>query len=258
MNRITVENKENGIAVLTMNKGRVNTMDLDFMEEMCLALEDLEYNSNIRGLIITSALSDYFSFGAALNEFYQVDKERLKIFIRRKQEFNLRLWGCRLTTIALVNGIAQREGFALAMGCDYRIGTSQDLNLTLNYTSTGLLAGSEFNLLQKKLSFETLSRLEFPETLTNNLDFIQTGILHEINTTEPMQRAFDVMNQLLTRPDNIVAKQKLSMIRPALNTIQDTRLEEISDTVARIMKTSTQAHLETYIQKMQISGECIK
>lgn len=51
---ITVEQKDNGVAELTMHREPSNSWNLEFLEEFCLALEDLENNRDCRGVIIGS------------------------------------------------------------------------------------------------------------------------------------------------------------------------------------------------------------
>lgn len=51
---ITVEQKDNGVAELTMHREPSNSWNLEFLEEFCLTLEDLENNRDCRGVIIGS------------------------------------------------------------------------------------------------------------------------------------------------------------------------------------------------------------
>jgi enoyl-CoA hydratase/carnithine racemase len=161
----------------------------------------------------------------------------------------LRLWGSRLTTIAVINGKAQREGLILAMGCDYRIGTADNLDLKLNYTAMGLIPGCDYGLLNCKLSLDQIARLDFPEGLTSGLDLIQAGILHEVNTQDAMTRAMQVMQQLLTRSDNAVANQKFEMFGSAIEQYQQLRVGDARETVARISKSDTQNCLADHLRK---------
>lgn len=53
-NSISIEKKDDGIAELMMHREPSNSWSLEFLEEFCLALEDLEHDRDCRGLIIGS------------------------------------------------------------------------------------------------------------------------------------------------------------------------------------------------------------
>ncbi|KAK3588949.1 hypothetical protein CHS0354_043118 [Potamilus streckersoni] len=134
---VTMDDKT-GIAEMSLNRPPVNSLSLEFMTEINIALEKLEHEKFCRGVIITSAIPKIFSAGLDILEMYQPKPERLSEFWKTLQDMWLLLFGSRLTTIAAINGHSPAGGALVAMSCDYRI-MAPGFNIGLNETQLGIV-----------------------------------------------------------------------------------------------------------------------
>jgi 3,2-trans-enoyl-CoA isomerase len=75
-------NRINDVACLTLNRGKVNALNGDVIDEMRNALQNLENDSNVRAVIITGE-NKFFSFGFDVPEFYSYSKEEFSDFLTR-------------------------------------------------------------------------------------------------------------------------------------------------------------------------------
>ena len=74
---VSVEN-ETGIAIVSLNKPPVNSLGLEFMQDIISAIDSVEKEA--KGLILTSSNKSIFCAGLDLNEMYKPDETRLRDF----------------------------------------------------------------------------------------------------------------------------------------------------------------------------------
>ena len=70
--------KENGLAIVSLNKPPVNSLGLEFMQDIITAIDTVEKDA--KGLILTSSNKSIFSAGLDLKEMYKPDETRLREF----------------------------------------------------------------------------------------------------------------------------------------------------------------------------------
>ncbi|XP_059616498.1 enoyl-CoA delta isomerase 1, mitochondrial-like [Phlebotomus argentipes] len=139
--RTQVDDKT-GIAVVTMNRPPVNSLNLDLLRELSSALDDVEKNKSA-GLILSSSSDTVFCAGLDIMEMYKPDPERLKDFWTAVQDVWLKLFGSPFPTAAAINGHAPAGGCLLAMCCEYRV-MRPNFTIGLNETQLGIVAPSWF------------------------------------------------------------------------------------------------------------------
>ena len=123
---ISIERHPGGIAVVTMAREPVNSMNLDVWRQLSAALEELEADPAIRGVIWRSGLvKDVFTAGNDLLELYapKTSLARYEEFWVLQNQFLARLYRSPLVTMAAIRGAAPAGGCCLALCCDYRLMT---------------------------------------------------------------------------------------------------------------------------------------
>ena len=68
--------KENGLAIVSLNKPPVNSLGLEFMQDIITAIDTVEKDA--KGLILTSSNKSIFCAGLDLKEMYKPDETRLR------------------------------------------------------------------------------------------------------------------------------------------------------------------------------------
>jgi len=118
---LTLEIQGN-IAVLTINRPQVrNALNDATIEELALALGQIEAAPALRALIVTGSGDKAFVAGADINELKVRDMILGRIITRRRQEVFTRLEELHIPSIAAINGFAMGAGLELAMACTLRI-----------------------------------------------------------------------------------------------------------------------------------------
>ncbi|MEG0475969.1 MAG: enoyl-CoA hydratase-related protein, partial [Carnobacterium sp.] len=121
-NTLTLEKAE-GIATLTINRPKMlNALSQEVLEEVSVALDEVEKDGAIRVLIVTGSGTKAFVAGADIKEMKEKNAVEGTIFSSLGNAVFSKLEQLRQPTIAAVNGFALGGGCELALACDIRIG----------------------------------------------------------------------------------------------------------------------------------------
>ena len=72
--------KRDGIATLTLARGKVNAMNGPVVDEIRASLKSLEHDPEVRSVVLTGA-GKFFSFGFDVPEFLSFDKAQFTQFL---------------------------------------------------------------------------------------------------------------------------------------------------------------------------------
>ncbi len=139
-NNILLE-KENGIAILTINRSDVlNALDAETLQEIGMAMDQLDNDYEVRVVIVTGAGNKAFVAGADILFMQKLRPLEAKKFSRLGQTVFSKIENLSKPVIAAVNGFALGGGCELAMACDIRI-ASENAKLGQPEVSLGINAG---------------------------------------------------------------------------------------------------------------------
>ncbi|QJR79864.1 fatty acid oxidation complex subunit alpha FadJ [Alteromonas pelagimontana] len=142
----TLTKQDSGIAVLTMDVPgeSMNTLKAAFKEEITAMLDDIEADSSIKGVILTSGKPSSFVAGADISMLSncQTEEDARALAAGGQAVFD-RIEKMRATFVAAIHGAALGGGLELALACHYRVCTdSSKTQLGLPEVQLGLLPGS--------------------------------------------------------------------------------------------------------------------
>jgi len=122
MNKVIEVQKENGYAIVTINKPPVNALGEQVASELLDAFTLIENDGEVRSVILTGAGDKFFMAGADIKEFpsWLGNPEMINQVKFNHQLFN-KIEKLRKPTIALLNGLTLGGGCELALSCDFRI-----------------------------------------------------------------------------------------------------------------------------------------
>lgn len=135
------------VAIITLNDPPANTWTLDSLNEFRKLLERLGDDDSVWALVIMSASERFFSAGADLKQFADVDSYQASTMAKAFGAAFETLSAFNGLTVAALNGWAMGGGLELALACDLRV-ADKDTTLALPETGVGLLpcAGGTQNL----------------------------------------------------------------------------------------------------------------
>ncbi|SEA66488.1 3-hydroxyacyl-CoA dehydrogenase / enoyl-CoA hydratase / 3-hydroxybutyryl-CoA epimerase / enoyl-CoA isomerase [Alkalimonas amylolytica] len=199
--RITVEKLADGIAKFTFNaEGSVNKFDQQTLADCKAALEQLQQDKSVTGVLFTSG-KDNFIVGADITEFlpiFQRDEQELIPWIKQASDVFDLCEDLPVPTVVAISGFALGGGCEWTLACDYRVGDSST-KIGLPEVKLGLMPG-----------FGGTVRLPRIIGADNAMEWITTG--KDRNAVKAQQEG---LIDAVTTPDKLETVA-LSMLKDAI------------------------------------------
>ncbi|BDX06215.1 fatty acid oxidation complex subunit alpha FadJ [Planctobacterium marinum] len=142
----TLEKFDDGIAVLTMDVPgeSMNTLKAEFGEQITSMLDDIEKDTEIKGVVLASGKPSSFVAGADITMLAACKTaEEAEALSKGGQQVFDRMENFRVPFVAAIHGPALGGGLELALACHYRVCTdSPKTQLGVPEVQLGLLPGS--------------------------------------------------------------------------------------------------------------------
>jgi len=133
--RLTISDR---LAVLTLDRGRSNPINLEMIAELTAAIKDLEQNDDVAGVILTGK-ENFFSSGVDLIEVYDYDEQKIKQFWVDLLNLQAVLFSFKKPLVAAISGHSPAGGCVLAICCDYRVMAQEKFIIGLNEIPVGVI-----------------------------------------------------------------------------------------------------------------------
>ncbi len=137
------QNIQGGIAEVRLERGKVNALNEQVVDELSGCFRDLADDSRVRGILLTGT-GKFFSFGFDVPEFMGVSKEAFARYVEKFTALYRDLFAHPKPVVAAINGHAVAGGCMLATACDARVMARETAKIGLNEIGFGssLFAGS--------------------------------------------------------------------------------------------------------------------
>jgi len=188
---ISRETGDDQICVLTFDRpdSGANIFDAATLDELNEHLDDVEKDTLIRGLIITSAKKSIFVAGADLKTLLQAAKTgEMRGFIERGQQVFNRLTNLRIPTVAAIHGASAGGGYEVALACDYRVASDDPATrIGLPETGLGLLpAWGDCTRLPRLIGAEQAAEVILKGKLYSAQEALNVGLVDEIASRDQL------------------------------------------------------------------------
>jgi len=248
--------KENGLAIVSLNKPPVNSLGLEFMQDIITAIDTVEKDA--KGLILTSSNKSIFCAGLDLKEMYKPDETRLREFWSTLQELWLRMYGCKIPSAAAINGHSPAGGALLATCCDYRVMVaSEKATIGLNEAKFGLIAPFWFmdsfrNVIgQREAEFALLNG-----KLYSVADAKSVGLIDKI--VDDKEAAIAVCTKTIKDMNKCVPRAwtmtKLAMREAPIARLKSQRGQDVDNFVELVMEEGMQKYLDAYMTSLKTAA----
>lgn len=128
--------KEDGLATVSICRGKVNAFNEQTIEEIGSCLKGLETDESTRAIILRGT-GKFFSFGFDIPEFLSYSKEEFSGYLTKFAALYTRIFLFPKPIVAALNGHTIAGGCMLAIACDYRIMVCGKARISLNEISFG-------------------------------------------------------------------------------------------------------------------------
>lgn len=167
---------EDGVAVLTMDDGKVNALTVEVFAALDVALDACADDA----AVVLCGRDGVFSAGLdrALLAGEPADLQRLAVALTRT---TMRLWTEPRPVVAAATGHAIAAGTILALACDHVVAAVGDFRWGLNETAIGLVLPEwVVDLARSNLRADRLEGLVLPGQLVDAREALEVGFVDEL------------------------------------------------------------------------------
>ena len=214
--RVLVNIKENGIAVVTLNRSeKMNAIDQDMFKAITATGESLKKNRAVKAVVIHGDGAG-FCAGLDLSNFSEDAPEVLALgsdeIGKAPNMYQQVAWVWKevpVPVIAAVHGVCFGGGLQIALGADMRY-VHQDTKLSIMESKWGLIpdmAGTQ--ILRGLCRVDVAKELTFTGRVFNGEQAVQYGIATEV-ANDPLAKAMAVAESIVAlSPDAMVYAKQL-------------------------------------------------
>ncbi len=140
-NNVLLREERDGTCLLTLNRpGSMNSLNFELLYAIRDEIDELQYRSDIRTVIITGAGGKAFCAGADLKERASLSQDEVKKFILTIRNLLTSIQYLNKPVISAINGIALGGGTEIALASDIRI-ASESAAMGLTETRLAIIPG---------------------------------------------------------------------------------------------------------------------
>ncbi len=170
----------NKLAVITLNRGRSNPINLEMVSELISAVKELEADEEVEGLIITGK-EGFFSAGIDLIEVYHYNEQQSKDFWTNFLLMQATLVNFKKPYVAAITGHSPAGGCIIALCADYRVMSKGSFIIGLNEIPVGIIIPEiVFHLYAFWLGKRKAYQYLLEGKLLNVEEALQNGLVDEV------------------------------------------------------------------------------
>lgn len=172
--------KSEGIATLILNRGKVNAINGEVVDQLKGHLQALEMDREVKAIILTGS-GKFFSFGFDIPEFLSFSREQFKIYLQKFTGLYTTLFRYPKPVVAALNGHTIAGGCMLALACDQRVMVTGKARIALNEIGFGasLLAGATEMLRFAVGNYHAIQVL-YSGALYSAEEALDLGLVHQV------------------------------------------------------------------------------
>jgi Delta3-Delta2-enoyl-CoA isomerase len=227
MSFVEVETSQ-GIATVTLSRGKVNALNGMVVDELRECLKKLEVDQDTQAVVFTGS-GKFFSFGFDIPEFLSYPKEEFTKYLINFTDLYTYLFLYPKPVVAALNGHTIAGACMLALACDSRVMVGGKGKISLNEIAFGssVLAGST-EMLRFWVGSANATKVLYSGAMYSAEEAFSLGMVQEIATEEGLmdqaktiaadlgskhQPAFASVKSLLRKPiaEDIVQREQASI-----------------------------------------------
>lgn len=108
------------VAVVRLSRSVTNALNLELVNQLADALERIEHDPKVCGLVLGTSSDKFFSIGFDIPQLFDLTRKEFEIFYRAINQTCLDLYTMPKPTVAALTGHAIAGGCILALCCDDR------------------------------------------------------------------------------------------------------------------------------------------
>jgi enoyl-CoA hydratase/carnithine racemase len=180
--------KEQGIATVTLCRGKVNPINEAVIDELTDCFGELAADPWTRAVILTGK-GKFFTYGFDIPEFLSYGREDFLRYLTKFTDFYRQVFLHPKPVVAALNGHTMAGGCMIAIACDYRIMVRGKARISLNEINFGasLFAGS-VEIMKMWLGQKNAETAVYGGVMYSAEEALELGLIHEAAAEEDLMR----------------------------------------------------------------------
>ncbi len=241
--------RQQSIAILRMEHGKANAMDIEFFVDMKRCLDELE-RSEARGVVLTG-MGKIFSAGVDLFRILEEGPKYVHAFLEALQSGLMRVFTFKKPLIAAVNGHAIAGGCILVCASDFKVMAEGSGTIGVPERVVGVpFPTLALEIVRFSVANEIMQELVYRGKTYGTAEALQKGLIDEAVSPEKLlSRAVELAEQFGAAPETFsIMKEQLR--RPALERFE--RDHRAHDAKAAQVWASAEAHqaIRAYLDRV--------
>lgn len=238
------------VAVLRMEHGKANAIDLDLFDALDARLSEIESSPSAAAVVVTGT-GGIFSAGVDLFKVRAGGRAYLETCLPRLSSSLTRLFDFPRPVVAAVNGHAIAGGLILALACDYRVMAEGAGKVGL----TELLVGVPFpaaplEIVRFQVSARAARDLVFSGRTMAGDEALDLGLVDEIAPAAGVvERAVEAARRFAAIPGEAFALTKRHLRAPAVEAIRRYENEHDPDVLEQWSRPETAERIGRFLDK---------
>ncbi|MCF6248203.1 MAG: enoyl-CoA hydratase-related protein [Desulfobacula sp.] len=215
---LLVEEKNKAV-ILTMNRPKVmNCLNFDLLYSMRDQIDELQYRTDIRCVIITGAGEKSFCAGADLKERAGLTQQEVKKFIITIRNLLTSIQNLPIPVISAVNGIALGGGTEVALASDIRI-ASDNAGMGLTEARLAIIpGGGGTQRLPRIIGVAKAKELIFTGRRVDAKEALDIGLVNKVTRPENLLAACIEMAEMIAQTGPIAVEMAKYAIDKGIET----------------------------------------
>ena len=249
MNTIEIIKKE-GYTIVQMNRGKVNAINYDMVQELRQVFRDIENDKAVKGAILTGQ-PHYFSAGLDLIELFQYDKKQIQDFFHVFGALFIELMQITKPVISAITGHSPAGGCVLAVASDNRImADGEQYIIGLNEVAVNIQISQ--NLVETYafwIGQGLASRYIMEGKLLNGKEALSAGLVDELVPLEQvLPKAETRMQQYLQADQEILFNTKNKLRKNLLAKLDLDAKNSLKEAATLWWKPEIRAKMQAYVK----------
>ena len=205
--------KNDGIAIVSLQRGKVNALNEPMVEELQNSLQELEKDENITSVILTGS-EKFFSFGFDVPEFLNYSKSDFIRFLEKFTNFYTYLFLFPKPIVAALNGHTIAGGCMLATACDLRLMVTGKARISLNEITFGapVPAGS-LEMLKYCVGSRNAQSIVYSGAMYSAEEAFELGLVDQISSEDSLAEDARKIAQELAQKDSSAFRSIKHLLR---------------------------------------------
>lgn len=213
MQHLTLD-REEGILVITMTRGKANALTCEMVDELQQALNHARVDDRTHGVVLTSGLPKIFCGGFDVDEVFRYAPEKLTSYMARFIRVFDTLRTLPKPAVAGISGHSYGGGSILSLACDERLMAEGDFQFALNEVTLGVVLPARMVQAMASVVPGATARQMFLEGHAYRApDALRHGIVEELVPAGNVRhRALTLARQLASKPPRAFAAHKQALV----------------------------------------------